>query len=231
MNNEAIVLKLYKEGMVVYINNHELSFDEIKIIVCEKFKKTEELFRGLSVKVGFRGIEFDQEKKAELINAVSEHIGCKAVLWDNPEPQEEQSETGAEAEEEELTGEQILDNAFKIAAEDEFTKFYTKTIRSGQCLESKGNIVVIGDVNPGAELVAEGNIVIMGSVKGTVHAGAKGNRTAVVAALNLSPTQLRIADVITRSPDEDDTLHGAAPELAYIKDDSIVIEEILQKRK
>ena len=76
-----------------------------------------------------------------------------------------------------------------------------------------------------------GNIVIMGSVKGTVHAGAKGNREAVVAALNLSPTQLRIADVITRSPDEDETLHGVAPEIAYIKNHQIYIEEILQKRK
>jgi septum site-determining protein MinC len=71
----------------------------------------------------------------------------------------------------------------------------------------------------------------MGTVKGTVHAGAKGNREAIVAALNLSPTQLRIADVITRSPDEDDTLHGEAPEIAYIKDNRIFIEEILQKRK
>jgi len=84
-----------------------------------------------------------------------------------------------------------------------------------------------GDANNGDV----SHIVIMGTVKGTVHAGAKGNREAIVAALNLLPTQLRIADVITRSPDEAETLHGMTPEIAYIKEDRIYIEEILQKRK
>ncbi|MBR5155335.1 MAG: septum site-determining protein MinC [Clostridia bacterium] len=227
MNNETIVLKLYKEGMVVYITK-ELPFEDIKNLVCEKFGKSENFFKGLPLKVGFKGIELSFEQLNDLIGAISNSIGCKAVLWENPEPEESFEK---EESKKDLSGEEILDNAFKIAIEDEFTKFYTKTIRSGQLLESDGNIVVIGDVNPGAELVATGNIVIMGSVKGTVHAGAKGNREAIVAALNLSPTQLRIADVITRSPDEEDTLHGAAPEIAYIKNNHIFIEEILQKRK
>ncbi len=226
MSSESIALKLYKEGMVVYLND-ELSFDDIKRLVCEKFSKSENFFKGLTLKVGFKGAELIQEQLDELISAISDSIGCKAVLWEDPQPEEAVEKEEAK----DLSGEEILGNAFQISIEDEFTKFYTKTIRSGQLLESDGNIVVIGDVNPGAELVATGNIVIMGSVKGTVHAGAKGNREAIVAALNLSPTQLRIADVITRSPDEDDTLHGAAPEIAYIKNDHILIEEILQKRK
>ncbi len=227
MNNETIILKLYKEGMVVYINE-ELPFDDIKNLVCEKFSKSENFFKGLTLKVGFKGMELTHEQSEELINTISDSIGCKAVLWDNPQPEEEFKENSVT---DNMSGEEILGNAFKIALEDEFTKFYTKTIRSGQLLESDGNIVVIGDVNPGAELVATGNIVIMGSVKGTVHAGAKGNREAIVAALNLSPTQLRIADVITRSPDEDDAVHGTTPEIAYIKNEHIFIEEILQKRK
>lgn len=227
MNTESISLKLYKEGMVVYLNE-ELPFDALKALVCEKFAKSQNFFKGLTLKVGFIGQELDSEQCTELIAAISSAIECKAVWWENPQPIEEKEEDKTSAE---LSGEQILDNAFKISVEDEYTKFYTKTIRSGQLLESDGNIVVIGDVNPGAELVATGNIVIMGTVKGTVHAGAKGNREAVVAALNLLPTQLRIADVITRSPDEAETIHGMTPEIAYIKDDRIFIEEILQKRK
>lgn len=227
MNKEKVVLKLYKEGMVVYLED-EMSFDDIKQLVCEKFSKSESFFKGLPLKVGFKGAELTQNQLEELVNTISNFIGCKAVLWENPQPDDEPKEELSTAN---LSGDEILNNAFKISAEDEYTKFYTKTIRSGQLLESDGNIVVIGDVNPGAELVATGNIVIMGSVKGTVHAGAKGNREAVVAALNLSPTQLRIADVITRSPDEDETLHGVAPEIAYIKNHQIYIEEILQKRK
>lgn len=227
MNNEAVVLKLYKEGMVVYLND-KLSFDETKRLVKEKFSKSESFFKGLTLKVGFIGGKLEASQYTELIEAVSEVLDCKAVLWENPNPAEraEEAKRAAEA----LSSEQILDNAFKIYTEDEHTKFYTKTIRSGQLLESDGNIVVIGDVNPGAELIATGNIVVMGTVKGTVHAGAKGNREAVVAALNLSPTQLRIADVITRSPDDEEA-HGLAPEIAYIKNDCIFIEEFLLKRK
>ena len=225
---EAITLKLYKEGMVVFIND-DMTFEEIKTTVTDKFKSSQSFFKGLTLKVGFIGATLDKSQMQELIEGISAVIECKAVLWENPQPVEALKEEEAEPEPD-LAPEQILNNAFKIDIDDECTKFYTKTIRSGQLLESEGNIVVVGDVNPGAELVAAGNIVVMGSVKGTVHAGAKGNREAIVAALNLSPIQLRIADVISRSPDDDEN-HGVVPEIAYIKDDKIFIEEFLQKRK
>jgi len=224
--SENVVLKLYKEGMLVYINKN-MPFDELKKTVVEKFKKSESFFKGLTLKVGFSGAELTEDQYQQLIEAISDVLGCKAVLWENPRPVEKPTEDRLNHD---LTGEQILSNAFKIEVADENTKFYTKTIRSGQLLESDGNIVVVGDVNPGAELVATGNIVVMGTLKGTVHAGAKGNREAIVVALNLSPIQLRIANVISRSPD-DNSDHGFIPEIAYIRDDKIFIEDFLQKRK
>jgi septum site-determining protein MinC len=93
-----------------------------------------------------------------------------------------------------------------------------------------GNLVVIGDVNPGGEVVAAGNVVVMGSLRGIVHAGADGNKEAIVAAFNLQPTQLRIADVITRSPDDKDSRNPAVPELAFVKDDMVYIERYLPQR-
>ena len=223
---ENVILKLYKEGMLVSINK-KLSFDELKKTVVEKFKKSENFFKGLTLKVGFTGADLADDEYKQLIDAVSEVLGCKAVLWENPEPIEKTTE---EIINEGLSGEQILSKAFKIEIADENTKFYTKTIRSGQLLESDGNIVIVGDVNPGAELVATGNIVVMGTIKGTVHAGAKGNKEAIVVALNLSPIQLRIANVIARSPDYD-VDRGMVPEIAYIRDNKIFIEDFLQKRK
>ena len=71
--------------------------------------------------------------------------------------------------------------------------FINRTLRSGTRIEYQGNVVVLGDVNPGAEIVAEGNIIIWGRLRGMVHAGSKGNTQAIVCALDLSPTQLRIA--------------------------------------
>ena len=77
---------------------------------------------------------------------------------------------------------------------EETALFLDRTLRSGTRIEFAGHVVVLGDVNPGAEIVAEGNVVIWGRLRGMVHAGSKGNRQAIVCALDFSPMQLRIAD-------------------------------------
>ncbi|MGE5418260.1 MAG: septum site-determining protein MinC [Acidobacteriota bacterium] len=104
------------------------------------------------------------------------------------------------------------------------TMLVRKTIRSGQKLIHTGNIVVIGDVNPGAEIVAGGSIVIMGSIRGLAHAGSMGDEKAVVTALKLTPTQLRIANHITRPPEGEPAAFNY-PEIAYIKDGRVVIDK------
>ena len=98
-----------------------------------------------------------------------------------------------------------------------------RTLRSGQRVTHSGNVVLLGDVNPGAEVVAGGNIIIVGSLRGVAHAGTPDNRRAVVVALRFMPTQLRIADFIARSPD-DEHKTPSGPEVARIKNERIVIE-------
>lgn len=127
-----------------------------------------------------------------------------------------------------LLGADTLVN-FDIPKEDApVSVFYSGTLRSGQKLSSDGHLIVQGDVNPGAELKAAGNIVVLGVLKGIVHAGVGGDRSASVSALVLSPTQIRIADVITRSPDEQAQPDG--PETAYIMEDRIYIEPLLKNK-
>ena len=72
--------------------------------------------------------------------------------------------------------------------------FVHKTLRSGTRIEFPGHVVVVGDVNPGAEIIAEGNVIVWGRVRGLIHAGCKGDRSAFICALDLSANQLRIAD-------------------------------------
>jgi septum site-determining protein MinC len=95
-----------------------------------------------------------------------------------------------------------------------------RTLRSGQSLRHPGHIVVIGDVNPGAEVVAGGDIVVWGRVRGMVHAGALGDEGAVICALDMAPTQLRIAGRIARSPEE--RRRKPVPEVASVHDGQIV---------
>lgn len=79
--------------------------------------------------------------------------------------------------------------------------FLWRTVRSGQAIRHAGHVVVIGDVNAGAEIVADGSVIIWGRLRGTVHAGAMGDTSAIVCALELKPTLLRIADQLSRTPD------------------------------
>lgn len=99
---------------------------------------------------------------------------------------------------------------------EETAMFLNRTLRSGTRIEFAGHVVVLGDVNPGAEIVAEGNVIIWGRLRGMVHAGSKGNRSAVICALDLSPTQLRIADEVSallKPPEQ------SRPEMARINGD------------
>ena len=100
-----------------------------------------------------------------------------------------------------------------------------QTVRSGQILWHSGNIVIIGDVNPGAEVVAIGSIVIIGALRGVAHAGAEGDTSASIIALNLRPIQLRIAEYIGRSPDLNLQMDNV-PEEALVKDGNIVIQKL-----
>ena len=99
-----------------------------------------------------------------------------------------------------------------------------RTFRSGQVIDFPGNVVIIGDVNPGAEIRAGGSVIVWGRLRGIVHAGADPERAknSVVCALQLSPMQLRIGDKITRAPAIDDD--EMVPEIAYIQDEQIVAE-------
>ena len=97
-----------------------------------------------------------------------------------------------------------------------------RTLRSGQQLRHPGSVVVIGDVNPGAEVVAGCDVVVWGRLRGIVHAGATGNAAAMVCALDLAPTQLRIAQYITRSPEG--RRRKPQPEVARVRNGQIVAE-------
>ena len=98
-----------------------------------------------------------------------------------------------------------------------------RTLRSGQVLRHPGHVVIIGDVNPGAEVKAGGSVIVWGRLRGNVYAGAANGEgdDAVVCALQLSPLQLRIGQHMARSPAEDDT-HDIIPEMALVQDGQIV---------
>ncbi len=99
--------------------------------------------------------------------------------------------------------------------------FLHRTMRSGFKIVYQGHVVVLGDVNPGAEIIASGSIIVWGRLRGTVHAGAEGDQNAVVCALDLSPMQLRIESKIAITPQDQEI---PKPEIARIVQNQIIAE-------
>jgi septum site-determining protein MinC len=104
---------------------------------------------------------------------------------------------------------------------EDATKWVKGPLRSGGKVLFEGNVVVMGDVNAGAEIVAGGSVIVWGRLRGVVHAGAQGNEKAVVCAMELAPTQLRIAGEIAVSPKKQGK---SQPEVACLKDGQLVAE-------
>ena len=102
------------------------------------------------------------------------------------------------------------------------TKFHKGSLRSGQKIEEERSVVILGDVNSGAEVIASDNIVVLGTLRGLAHAGAKGNKQAIIAAGRLDTVQMRIANIVKEFNREEEPLRKLA--YAYVDDDRIIIE-------
>jgi septum site-determining protein MinC len=97
-----------------------------------------------------------------------------------------------------------------------------RTLRAGQEIEYAGHVIIIGDVNPGAEVVAGGDVIVWGKLRGMVCAGAIGDDSAVVCALQLAPGQIRIGSLIATPPDR--ARPPKVPEMASVQEGTIVVE-------
>ncbi len=122
-----------------------------------------------------------------------------------------------------ITNEQARVQPYLLDPRDsDDTLFLRRTVRSGQAIHHASNIVILGDVNPGAEIVASGDIIVWGVLRGMVHAGYPNGENAIVCSLLLAPVQLRIANLLSRPPDGFQV--QARPEFATIKNGQIVVE-------
>ncbi len=165
----------------------------------------------------------------EVENALDKIFGDNDFEAEEEKEVKEVEETHFEIEEEET--EEIL--AMRGEAEKLPTLYLKKTIRSGQSITSDGNLFIMGDVNPGAEVIAKGDITVWGILGGIAHAGSEGNSQARIRALKMNAIQLRIADVFARRPDGANTpfvqkTNEFVPEEARVFKKNIIINKLLE---
>lgn len=210
---EHVALKGTRDGLVLYLDPAA----DFKLLISELdnlMKNSDQFLQGATLRCYAGQREFSEEEHAAL-TAVLKQCGLEIAGWLTPEEVYLPSKTrsGAAEERTHLREEGMVEG---------HCLFIQRTLRSGKSVQYEGHVVVLGDVNPGAEIIATGNIVVLGSLRGVAHAGATGDRAASVSAFHLAPTQLRIADLVTRAPEDEDD--GRGPEVARIKDDQLMVE-------
>lgn len=226
MEENVISFKATVNGLILIMRGED-DFDTVLEHIEKKLESSGRFFKGASLAVKYRGRKLnpDQEQTIAALLSKKTNAEIKSFEEDISLPERELEEVDKSREKPKMR------RMFFKGLEEGMARFYKGTVRSGQLVSFEGNLVIIGDVNPGGEVIATGNVIVMGSLRGMVHAGADGNKDAVVAALNLQPTQLRIADVITRPPDTREAKQALVPEMATVKDDLVYIERFLPQYK
>lgn len=226
MEESVISIKATVNGLVLVMREED-DYDTILEHVTKKLESSGRFFKGASLTVKYRGKKLTAPQEQQISALISEKTGAEILSFEKAisVPDHKMETAGKNM------GKAKIRKMFFKGLDEGVTKFYKGTVRSGRLISFEGNLVVIGDVNPGGEVIATGNVVVMGAIRGMVHAGADGNKAAIIAALSLQPTQLRIADVITRPPDTVEAKQGIVPEMAFVKDDTVYIDRFLPQHK
>jgi septum site-determining protein MinC len=203
----------------------ETPFKELLCALAERLAESPAFFRGASITVDTSQRMLHTSERMQLedlftlyqmsiipLDAASEKVKEVKVVT---------LPLSAPASEETMT-QQITDYVQRDPRASKDTLFLRRTVRSGQAIHHHSNVVVLGDVNPGAEIIAGGDIIVWGVLRGMVHAGYPDNQSALVCSLQLSPVQLRIAHLLSRPPEGFEAQQ--LPEVASIRKEQIIVE-------
>ena len=216
-----VIFKGERDGINVILDK-EASFTDIKTIFIQKLQDAKDFFSGAKVNVRFKGRILKKHQQDELLELISgQNILNISFIHEFETHKDDIIKASANW----FATENSIDTSM--------TKYHIGILRSGQCIDYPGSIVVVGDVNPGAQVMAGGNVIVLGSLKGIVHAGKNPDAyKPFVMALGMYPVQIGIGNMIARSPDGVCD-HKQEPKesilIAYLSNDQIYIEPVDHK--
>lgn len=220
--DDPIVIKGIREGLLVTIRADSGDWAETTARLTAKLDEKSAFFRGARVAVDVSDrLVLKHELDTLRAMLTRREITLWAIVGSSPTTQSAARTLGLETSL--VTGQDQLEaQPLNNEERGEAGLVIMKTLRSGVTVRSAGHVTVFGDVNAGAEIIAVGSIIIWGKLRGIVHAGSNGDEAAVIAALDLAPTQLRISGFITISPN--DKRRKPQPEIASVQKGRIVAE-------
>ena len=226
-NHISVELKGHLNGLRLIIDS-DASTAEIELAIKQRLASLGNSLTGTTVKIEQQNRSLSPEDISYFYSLMQQEYGLEPPNTDEEiaatsqltPPSTEQPILGIPAAPPDAS---IYHRSF--SEEKEKAELIRHTLRSGQVERFlEGNIIVLGDVNPGAEVTASGDIIVLGNLRGIAHAGALGNIASAVVAMNMEPTQLRIGNVITRPPSKK-RRRKPVMEVARIKQGNVIVED------
>lgn len=190
--NQCVGINLKKDRIILKIAE-DAEQSEIMYVLKRKLPKLKKLYKDEKTPIIVVG-KILKNKEIDEIQKLIQQILDVEVDFDMPK----------------TLGLSSIKRAFEKEIAVSETKFHRGSLRSGQKLETEGSIVIIGDVNSGAEVIASDNIVVLGALRGLAHAGAKGNMQAIIAAGLLDTVQIRISNIVKEIDRDEEPMHKQA---------------------
>lgn len=205
---KIINVKLNKNLTKIEISENA-TYEEVEKELKEKIKELKKLYKDETTPILVTGKILNKQEMADIKKIIKKAINVDVTV-DSPE------ELG-------LHG---IRRAYSKEINISETQYYKTSLRSGQKIENEASVVILGDVNSGAEVISAGNIVVQGTLRGLAHAGAKGNKKAFISARNIDVPQIRIANIVREiEKDEEENEENTIKTYAYVDEDGKITIE------
>ena len=207
----SVVIKSSKAGMTVILDS-QIPFQELLEAIGKKFRESAKFWGAVQMTLTLEGRELTAKEELQIVDTITRNSQVEILcLLDTDARRIERCEKA------------LNDKLMELNSRT--GQFYRGTLEKGDVLESEVSVVVIGDVERGARIISKGNVIVLGALRGTAAAGMGGNPEAVVVALEMAPTQIRISDATSRFYDRNRRL-GRGAMIASACGDEVQIHSI-----
>lgn len=200
----CVTINLKQEKIVIKISD-KATHEEVIKCMEEKIPQLSKMYKEEKIPINVTGKVLKQKEMKEIHDLIKQNIKVE-ITFDSPK------EMG-------LSG---IKKVYEKSIENSETKYHKGSLRCGQKIEFEGSIVIMGDVNGGAEVIAGENIIVVGTLRGLAHAGAKGNKKAIISSGAIDTPQVRIANLVKEI--EKDQYKSKKRIYIAVKEDTIVVE-------
>jgi septum site-determining protein MinC len=216
----TVQIKGIREGLLVILG--EGSWDEVHQALLQQLDQQADFLRGARLALDVGNHILKAVDLGQLRDQLSDRgLALWAVLSNSPTTEQTAQTLGLATRISKPAPDRVIQPVKTTVDGGEGAVLVRRTLRSGFSIKHPGNVIIIGDVNPGAEIVAGGDVIVWGHLRGMVHAGAEGDDQAIVCALDLAPTQLRIAGHIAITPKR---RGKPQPEMARVNGGQVIAE-------